>query len=121
MLQSVLSWGGLATRFGKGMALKRKLSAGRIWITNEFFIVICWVISVLLPKRRWYGAVLAFARLLAHTAGSFAPETNKASDASLVPRLLHRFLDILAVRFSRNMLPSRAASSSAPHIFRSSR
>ncbi len=80
------------------MALKRKLSAGRIWITNEFFIVICWVISVLLPKRRWYGAVLAFARLLAHTAGSFAPETSKASDASLVPRLLHRFLDILAVR-----------------------
>ena len=78
------------------MALRRKLSVGREWITNEVFLFACWVVSICLPKRRWYGVALGMARTLAGGAGWLAPAANNATDASLAPRLLHRFLDILA-------------------------
>ena len=78
------------------MALKRKLSVGREWVTNEVFLFACWLVSLCLPRTRWYAAALWMARALAGGVGWLAPTANNATDASLAPRLLHRFLDILA-------------------------
>ncbi len=78
------------------MALKRKLGAARQRLTWELFIFTAWTISILLPASRWYRTALALSRFLARAAGWLAPQANNASAASLVPRLLHRFLDLLA-------------------------
>ncbi len=78
------------------MALIRKLSIDREWITLQVFTLFCWVIAACLPSSRWYRAALALARCLARIAGRFAPAGHNVTDASLVPRLLHRFLDLLA-------------------------
>ena len=78
------------------MALKRKLGAARQWLTAELFIFTCWLLALLLPASRWYGAALAISRFLARTAGQLAPSAVNVSEASLVPRLLHRFLDLLS-------------------------
>ncbi len=78
------------------MSLKRKLSAARQWLTWQLIIFTCWLIAVLLPASRWYSVSLGISRFLGRTAGWLAPTTNTASQNSLVPRLLHRFLDILA-------------------------
>ncbi len=78
------------------MALKRKLGAARQRITWELFIFTAWVISILLPASRWYRTALGLSRFLARAAGWLAPRAVNATSASLVPRLLHRFLDLLA-------------------------
>jgi len=78
------------------MALKQKLGAANRWFTSKAFVFTCWLISALLPESRWYPTVLALSRLLARTAGWLAPSSHGASRASLVPRLLHRFLDLLS-------------------------
>ncbi len=78
------------------MALRRKLGAINRWFTSELFIFTCWLISKLLPESRWYRTALALSRLLAGTAGWLAPSSHGVSQASLVPRLLHRFLDLLS-------------------------
>ncbi len=78
------------------MALRQKLSAGREWATNEVFLFACRLISTFLPKARWYGAALRMARTLAGVTGSLMPAAGRTAHASLAPRLLHRFLDILA-------------------------
>ena len=82
------------------MALIRKLSINREWLTLQIFTFFCWVIAICLPASRWYRAALALARFLARIAGRFAPAGHNVTDASLVPRLLHRFLDLLALRGS---------------------
>ncbi len=82
--------------FGEGMALKRKLSAARQWLTWQFFISICWVLAHTFPPSRWYRLSLGMARTLARIAGRFAPKTHNANEASLVARLHHRFLDLFA-------------------------
>ncbi len=79
------------------MALIRKHSINREWIILQVFTFFCWVIATCLPPSRWYRAALALARRLARTAGRFAPASHNATDVSLVPRLLHRFLDLLAL------------------------
>ena len=81
------------------MALIHKMRARREWVTLQLFVVTCWGIATLLPPTRWYRAALAISRFLARTAGRFAPAGRNITAASLVPRLLHRFLDIL---FTRN-------------------
>ncbi len=78
------------------MALKRKLSAARQRLTSDLFLGTCWMIAHCLPSRYWYPTVLAISRFLARSARRFAPAANNASEVSLVPRLLHRFLDLLA-------------------------
>jgi hypothetical protein len=78
------------------MAVKRKLSAARQRLTWELIIFTCWLIAKTLPASRWYGVSLALSRFLARSAGWLAPTTNTASQNSLVARLLHRFLDLLA-------------------------
>ena len=78
------------------MALKRQFGSNREWLTAELFTFAGWLIAVLLPASRWYGAALFLSRLLARGAGWFAPKTSSASQVSLVPRLLHRFLDLLS-------------------------
>ena len=85
-------------RFGKGMALGRALSEGRQRLTNWLFIAACWLISVLLPKRLWYGAALRISLFLAGGTGWVKPAGNNVTDASLAPRILHRLIDILSVR-----------------------
>lgn len=87
------------------MAQTRKLSAMREWVTLHFFILASWLIATLLPPTRWYRAALAISRFLAYSAGRFAPPGRNITDASLVPRLLHRFLDLLFKRKSFFPIP----------------
>ncbi len=75
------------------MALKKIGLRQRL--TWDAFKLTCWVISITLPPERWYRTVLALSRMLARMGGRLAPAGNNVSDASLVPRLLHRFLDLL--------------------------
>ncbi len=96
--QNVFPCGDVAMRFGKGIALGRALSEGRQRLTNWLFISVCWLISVLLPKSRWYSAALSISLFLARGTGWVKPAGNNVSDASLAPRILHRFLDILSMR-----------------------
>lgn len=79
------------------MASIRKLSSNREWAIQQVFAFFCWVIATCLPPSRWYRAALGLARWLGRTAGRFASASHNASNASLVPRLLHRFLDMLAL------------------------
>lgn len=78
------------------MALKRKLGAARQRLVSELFVLTGWLIAKLLPPSRWYRAALSIARFLAAAGGRFAPSFNNVTSASLVPRLLHRLLDLLA-------------------------
>lgn len=79
------------------MASILKLNINREWITLQAFTFFCWVIATCLPASRRYRAALVLARFLARTAGRFAPAGYNTTEASLVPRLLHRFLDMLAL------------------------
>ncbi len=92
-------------QFGNGRALGRALSEGRQRLTNWLFLATCWLISVLLPKSRWYGAALSIAHLLARSTGWIKPAGNNVTDASLAPRILHRFLDILSTHSRHFPIP----------------
>ncbi len=92
---------------GRGAALKRKLNEARVWATNACFVCVCFLIAHLLPKRRWYAAALGLCRFLARTAGRFAPTRNNVNSTTLVPRLLHRFLDILFAHHPYIPIPVR--------------
>ncbi len=78
------------------MALKRKLSAARQWLTWQLFIGVCWAIAHIFPPGRWYGLSLGMAKVLAQLAGRFAPKAHNVNEASLVARLHHRFLDLFS-------------------------
>lgn len=85
--------------FFQAMAERRQLSTStRQWLTAEFFVFAATCIGVLMPRTSWYAASLQVARLLARTGSRFAPNYQNVTAASLEARLLHRFLDILAVR-----------------------
>jgi hypothetical protein len=82
----------------EGCSMLGKLKRARQQATWDFFIFVCWQISVWVPKDRWYQTSLNIVRLIDSCAGWIAPKQLNASEASLVPRLLHRFLDQLAGR-----------------------
>ncbi len=78
------------------MAVRRQYGSLRERITAELFTVAGWLITVCLPASRWYGAALVISKLLARCAGWLAPQSANVTQSSLVPRLLHRFLDLLS-------------------------
>ncbi len=78
------------------MVLKQKLSRGRQGLTNALFVCASWLIAHLLPATQWYPLALGISRLLTRTTGRFAPKGHNVNEASLTPRLLHRFLDLLS-------------------------
>ncbi len=91
----------------RGVVLKRKLNQTRQRLTNALFLGVCAVIARWLPPSRWYRTALWLSRFLARSAGRFAPKSNNVNQASLVPRLLHRFLDLLSVHNAFFPIPVR--------------
>jgi hypothetical protein len=78
------------------VAVRRQYGSNRERVTAELFTFAGWLITVCLPASRWYGAALAVSRVLARGAGWLSPKTSTVTQSSLVPRLLHRFLDLLS-------------------------
>ncbi len=89
------------------MALNPQFNSRRQWLTNSAFVAASWLIAHLLPRRYWYRAALALARFLTRAAGRFAPKGQNVNAASLTPRLLHRFLDLLSVHDAFFPIPLR--------------
>ena len=76
--------------------MKRQFGSNRERVTAGLFTFAGWLIAACLPADRWYGAALYLSRLLAWCAGWLAPRAANVTQASHVPRLLHRFLDLLS-------------------------
>ncbi len=76
--------------------MKQSLGWLRQQATWKAFSFTFSLISILVPKSKWYATSLGIARFLGRTAGVFAPKQVNVSIASFVPRLLHRYLDQLA-------------------------
>lgn len=80
------------------MGLRHKLNAVRQGLTTLLIVFITRQISFWLPADRWYSAALQSSKLLTRSFSAFAPNTRSVPTASLVPRMLHRHLDIMATR-----------------------
>ena len=87
------------------MALKQKLGDARQWLTSQLFVGTAWALATVFPRRRWYAAALHLTRFLVRSLGRFAPSSLNATQASLEARLLHRFLDLLALHHSFFPIP----------------
>ena len=73
--------------------IKDDLSAARALAFGDLLVLITWWIRLTTPPERWYPIALALARFSNRAARRLKPTFF---DPSLVPRMLHRLLDLIA-------------------------
>lgn len=78
------------------MGVRRALSWVRQALTALLLYGVTLCIAYLVPRKRWYAASLRSARFITRIFIGVSPNTKNNPAASMLPRLLHRHLDILS-------------------------